>query len=43
MYDQYNALGKEITQIGGSLKKYENEIHKNKSDLVPLNKTWFVQ
>jgi hypothetical protein len=33
MYDQYNALGKEITQIGGSLKKYENEIHKNKSDL----------
>jgi hypothetical protein len=32
MYDQYNALGKEITQIGGSLKKYENEIHKNKSD-----------
>jgi hypothetical protein len=33
MYDQYNALGKEITQISGSLKKYENEIHKNKSDL----------
>jgi hypothetical protein len=43
MYDQYNALGKEITQIGGSLKKYENEIHKNKSDLGTAKQETFVQ